>query len=160
AVPVINRRAREQDNSVRMQSPFVRVSSLCRLRSPVPESTVPGSLCPLAACLCKFIMVLGWYSTISRALAKGGRHLLPEQFNGIPHHRLGHPTDVMVGTEDVVPDALLALFELADDCLGAAHDGQAILEVELVALGRQTHGLAARLVVGTLTVAAHAAGVC
>src|SRR5262249_7374383 len=142
-----------------MQSPFVRVSSLCRLRSPVPESTVPGSLCPLAACFCKFIMVLGWYSTSSRALAKRRKHLLAEQFNGIPHHRLGHPADVMIGAEDVVPDALLAFFELTNNRLRAAHDGQAMLEVELVALGCQTHGLAPRLAVGPPAVAAHATAV-
>src|SRR5262249_36154101 len=123
------------------------------------RSAVPGSLCPLAGCFRKFIMVLGWRSTISGALAKCGNHLLAKQFNGVPHHRLGHPAEVMVGAEDVVPDALLAVCELANDRLWTAHDGQAMLEVELVALRRQTHGLAARLVVGALAVTAHAAGV-
>src|SRR5262249_28799493 len=122
-------------------------------------STVPGSLCPLAACFCKFIMVLGWYSTSSRALAKRRKHLLAEQFNGIPHHRLGDPAGVMVGGGDVLPDAVLGFFKRTNSRLRAADDGQPMLEVELVALGCQTHGLAARLVVGTLAVAAHATGV-
>ncbi len=34
-----------------------------------------GSLCPLAGCFRKFIMVLGWRSTLSGALAKCGNHL-------------------------------------------------------------------------------------
>src|SRR5262245_360475 len=65
----------------------------------------------------------------------------------------------MVGAEDIVPDALLAFFELANDRLRAAHDGEAVLQVELVALSRHTHGLAARLVVRTLAVATHTTGV-
>src|ERR687883_72789 len=65
----------------------------------------------------------------------------------------------MVRAEDIIPDALLALFELANDRLRAANDGEAVLQVKLVALGRQTHGLAARLVVRALTVTPHAAGV-
>src|SRR5215468_5154224 len=95
----------------------------------------------------------------SSELAKRWNDLLPEQFNGVSHHVLGHPADFMVGAEDVVPDALLAFFKLADDRLRAANDGEAVLQVELVALGRQTHGLAARFVVGALTIATHAAGV-
>src|SRR5215471_528021 len=65
----------------------------------------------------------------------------------------------MIGAEDVVPDALLACFELANDRLRAAHDGEAVFQVELVALCRRAHGLAACFVVRALTVATHAAGV-
>src|SRR5262245_14060136 len=95
----------------------------------------------------------------SGALAKRWNDLLPEQFNGVPHQVLGHMANFMVRAEDVVPDALLACFKLADDRLRATNDGEAILKVELVALGCHPHGLAARLVVRTLTVAPHAAGV-
>ena len=95
----------------------------------------------------------------SDKLAKRWNDLLPEQFNGISHQVLGHTADFMVGTEDIVSDTLLTCFELANDGPRAANDGEAVLQVELVALGRQTHGLAARLVVGALTVAPHAAGV-
>src|SRR5262245_60645858 len=95
----------------------------------------------------------------SSALAKRWNDLLPKQFNGVPHHELGHPANFMVRAEDVVPDALLACFELANNCLRAANNGEAVLKVKFVALGCHTHGLAARLVVGTLTVAPHATGV-
>src|SRR5215470_5606473 len=95
----------------------------------------------------------------SDALAKRWNDLLAEQFNGVPHHVLGHMANFMIGAEDVVPDALLACFELANDRFRAAHDGEAVLQVELVALGCHPHGLTARFVVGTLTVAPHAAGV-
>src|SRR5262247_4829794 len=92
----------------------------------------------------------------SSALAKRRNDLLSKQFNGVPYQVLGHPANFMVSAEDVVPDALLAFFELADDRLRATNDGESVLQVELVALSRQTHGLAARLVVGALTVTAHA----
>src|SRR4029450_9435916 len=92
-------------------------------------------------------------------LAKCRDDLLPEQFNRISYQMPGHTADFMVGAEDIIPDALLAFFELADDRLWAANDGEAILRVDLLALGRHPHGLAARLVVGALTVAPHAAGV-
>src|SRR5438093_4091237 len=95
----------------------------------------------------------------SSALAKRWNDLLPEQFNGVPHHVLGHAANFMVGAEDVVADALLAFFKLADDRLRATNDGEPVLQVELVALGRHTHGLAARLVVRALTVTTHTAGV-
>src|SRR5438128_2093168 len=93
----------------------------------------------------------------SRELAKRWDHLLPKQFNGVLDQRLGHLADFVVGAEDVVPDALLTIFELANDRLWAPNDGESVLEVEFVALCRQTHGLATRLVVGALTVSAHAA---
>src|SRR5262245_24353908 len=95
----------------------------------------------------------------SSALAKRRNNLLPEQFNGVPHQVLGHRADFMVGAEDIVPDALLAFVEPANDRFRATNDGEAVLKVELVALGCHTHGLTARLVVWTLTVTAHAAGV-
>src|SRR5262249_38400899 len=94
-----------------------------------------------------------------RELAKRWNHFLSEQFNGVPHHVLGHTANFMVCAEDIVSDALLAFFKLADDRLRAANDSEAVLQVELIALRCQTHGLAARLVVGTVTIAAHATGV-
>src|SRR6266702_5999265 len=92
-------------------------------------------------------------------LAKRWNDLLPEQFNRVSHHLLGHAANFMVRAEDVVPYVLLAFCELADNRLRAANDGEAVLQVKLVALGRHTHGLAARLVVRALTVAPHTAGV-
>src|SRR6266545_6886404 len=65
----------------------------------------------------------------------------------------------MVGAEDIVPNVLFAFFEFANNCFRAANDGESVLQVELVPLGCHAHRLTARLVVGALTVAAHAAGV-
>src|SRR5262245_16724612 len=94
----------------------------------------------------------------SGELAKRWNDLLPKQFNGVSHQVLGHTANFMVRAEDIVSDALLTFFKLTDDRLRATNDGEAILQVELIALRCHTHGLAARLVVGALTVATHAAG--
>src|SRR6266498_3984 len=69
-------------------------------------------------------------------LAKRGNDLLPKKFNGVPYQVLGHTADFMVGTEDIVPDALLAFFEFASDRFRAANDGESVLKAELVALCR------------------------
>src|SRR6476646_1337892 len=65
--------------------------------------------------------------------------------------------DLVISAEDVVADAPLALFKPTDDRLGAADDRQPLLDVEVVALARKPHGVAARLVVRPFAVASHAA---
>src|SRR5262245_34771647 len=83
--------------------------------------------------------------------------MLAEQPDRVAHQLRRHGADLMIGAENVVADARLAVLELADHGRGAADDRQSLFDVELVALARTPHGLAARLVVGPLAVASHAA---
>src|SRR5262245_20105109 len=54
-MPVITRRARQQDNRVRMQGPFLCISSLWSLRGTVPGG-IARVIVTLATFCCNFIM--------------------------------------------------------------------------------------------------------
>ena len=41
----------------------------------------------------------------------------------------------MAGAEDVVAGELALLFELANHCVGAAHDGQTVIDPKVVGFG-------------------------
>src|SRR5688572_8219182 len=64
-----------------------------------------------------------------------------------------------VGAEEVIADPLLALLQLLDHCFGAADDGEAVVDVELVVGLRPLHGLTALEVIGAVAVGAHASDV-
>src|SRR5262245_66110527 len=91
---------------------------------------------------------------------EGRNDLAAEQLDRASHEVRRHRTDLVVGAEDIVADPALAFLELADDRVGAADQCKSLLDVELVAVARAPHSFAARLVVGPLAVAPHAARVC
>src|SRR5262245_32999369 len=84
-------------------------------------------------------------------------HKLAEQADRVAHQLRRHVADLVIGAENVVADAALALLEPADHARRAADDREPLLDVELVVLAGAPHGLAARLVVRPLAVAPHAA---
>src|SRR6266508_2721138 len=93
--------------------------------------------------------LLAFYCILARRATSGkrGDDLFAEQLHRLLHQRRWHAPDLVVRAEDVVAHPLPARFELIDDRVRAADERQALLDVELVALGRHSRRLAALLVV-------------
>src|SRR5690348_9640218 len=90
---------------------------------------------------------------------KGRDHFLAEQANRIGNHFGRHAADLVIGAEHVISNCALALAQTLDHRLRTADQGQALLDIEFVALAGHGHGLAAQLVVRQVAVTAHATNV-
>src|SRR5262249_7976078 len=68
-------------------------------------------------------------------LGEGGDHVLGKQPHGFVSEFRGEAANPMTGAEDVVASELALRFELANDRVGAAHDGQTVIDPEVVGFG-------------------------
>src|SRR4051812_19399514 len=69
-------------------------------------------------------------------LRERGDDLLAEELERLLGQLLRHAADAVLGEEDVVPDPRLLLLQQADDGLRPPDQGQAVVDPEVVGLGR------------------------
>src|SRR5439155_2145416 len=68
------------------------------------------------------------------ALGERRQHVVREEPHGLAGEGRRKVADAVAGAEDVVASELLLRFELADDRVGAADEGQTIVVLEVVGL--------------------------
>src|SRR6266699_2554192 len=72
---------------------------------------------------------------MSDALRKGRDDLLAQQFDRLLDQLRRHMAKPELGAEHVVAYQVMLLLDLADDCVGAADQGQAVVDPEIIGLG-------------------------
>src|SRR5215831_10621576 len=75
------------------------------------------------------------HSHIDNVLGEGGHHVLGKQAHGLFGQRRGEVANAVAGAEDVVAGALLLRLDLADHGVGAAHQGQTVVDPKIVGFG-------------------------